>query len=356
MVEIDGSFLEGGGQILRTSLALSAVTGKSFAIRAIRKGRHNPGLRAQHLHAVKAAQKLCNADVSRAAVGSRELTFKPQRLQTRDLSIDIGTAGSITLLMQAILLPAVFGGRNITVSIKGGTDAAWSQPFDYFKHVLLPYIEPFAAVDAQLVRRGYYPRGGGEVKLGVRPKFDLSSYENFSDFVDHVKTKLPGMNLVQRGGLNVVHGVSHASKNLKTVAERQANQAAAVLETVGCPVSIEREYCDSYCPGSGITIWASFEHHEWPVVLGGDSLGKRGKPAEKVGGEAADNLIKEIQSGACLDSYLADQLLPWIVFLPSARYKTSSVTDHCRTNMYVIEKFVPEKFETDNNIISVVSR
>ena len=356
MVEIDGSFLEGGGQILRTSVALSAVTGKPFAIRSIRKARRNPGLRAQHLHAVQAAQKLCNAEVSRAAVGSRELTFKPQRLQTRDLSIDIGTAGSITLLMQAILLPAVFGGRNITVAVKGGTDVAWSQPFDYFKHVLLPYIRPFGSVEAELVRRGYYPRGGGEVRLHVRPELDLSFYENFSDFADHIKTKLPGMNLVQRGGLNAVHGVSHASKNLKTVAGRQANQAAAVLETLGCPVSIERENWDSYCPGSGITLWASFEHDKWPVALGGDSLGKRGKPAEKVGEEAADSLIREIQSGASVDSYLADQLLPWIVFLPSARFKTSSLTDHCRTNMYVIEKFIPVKFESHDNSISVVSQ
>jgi RNA 3'-phosphate cyclase len=356
LVEIDGSFLEGGGQILRTSLALSAVTGKPFAIRSIRKARRNPGLRAQHLHAVQAAQQLCNAEVSRADVGSRELTFKPDRLQTRDLSIDIGTAGSITLLMQAILLPAVFGGRNVTITVRGGTDVAWSQPFDYFKHVLLPYIRPFGSVDAELERRGYYPRGGGEVRLHVRPKFDLSSYENFADFTGHIKTKLPGMNLVQRGGLSAVQGVSHAAKNLKTVAERQANQAAAVLEKLGCPVSIGREKCDTSCPGSGITLRASFEHREWPVALGGDSLGKRGKPAEKVGEEAADNLIREIHSGASVDSYLADQLLPWILFLPFARYKTSSVTDHCRTNMYVIEKFVPVKFQSGDNTIGVLPR
>ncbi|QTA91062.1 RNA 3'-terminal phosphate cyclase [Desulfonema magnum] len=353
MIKIDGSFLEGGGQIIRTSLALSALTGKAFTISGIRKGRSKPGLRPQHLNAVRAVRQLCNAEVSGDAPDSQALVFTPKKTESANLSVDIGTAGSVTLLMQSLLIPAVFGGKNIVISLKGGTDVRWSQPYDYFRNILLKYIEPFAGVESELIRRGYYPKGGGEIKVTLKPKFSLTSYENFSEHLNEVRSQLPEMNLCCQGELKAIEGVSHASEKLKGVPERQARQARKVLEKLQCPVSIKTEYSQSRCPGSGITLRAVFSEASWPVLLGGDSLGERGKRAEKVGEEAALRLMKQIESGAAVDKYLADQLLPLAVFLPSARYKASEITPHCRTNIYVIEKFLPVTFSADDNIVNL---
>ncbi len=353
MIKIDGSFLEGGGQILRTSLALSALTGNAFTIEGIRKGRSKPGLRPQHLHAARAAQQLCDADISGDSPNSQELVFRPGRLESKNLSVDIGTAGSITLLMQSLLLPAALGGKDITITLRGGTDVKWSQSYDYFKNILLRNVEPFAHSESELVRRGYYPKGGGEVNVTFRPRFRLSDYEDFSECLSQLRKELPEMNLDKRGELKAIEGISHASSKLKGVPERQARQAQKALEKLECPVSIRTEYSDSLCPGSGITLWAVFSKEIWPVRLGGDSLGERGKRAESVGKQAAGNLLKQIESGAPVDKYLADQLLPLTLFLPSARYKASEITPHCRTNIYVTEKFLPVKFSADENFISL---
>ncbi len=353
MIKTDGSFLEGGGQIIRTSLALSALTGKAFTISGIRKGRSKPGLRPQHLNAVKAVQQLCNAEVSGDAPDSQELVFIPKKTEPGNLSVDIGTAGSVTLLMQSLLIPALFGGKNIVITLRGGTDVRWSQPYDHFRNIFLRYIEPFAGVESEIIRRGYYPKGGGEVKVTLKPKFRFTGYENFSECLNEVKRQLPEMNLCRQGDLKGIEGVSHASAKLKGVRKDRPCRPRKVLEKLQCPVSIKTEYSQSRCPGSGITLWTVFSEASWPVLLGGDSLGERGKRAEKVGEEAAVRLMKEIESGAAVDKYLADQLLPLAVFLPSARYKATEITPHCQTNIYVIEKFLQVKFSADDNIVNL---
>ncbi len=357
MIHIDGSFLEGGGQILRTSLALSTLTGQAFSISGIRKGRSKPGLKPQHLNGVNAAQQLCDADVTGDEPNSQDLVFKPNQAESKDLSIDIGTAGSVTLLMQAVLLPAIFGSEPVTITLKGGTDVRWSQPYDYFTHIFLKSVEPFAETETTLLRRGYYPKGGGEVQVTCRPKFGILGYKDFPSRLDELRRDLPEMNLEARGELEAIEGISHASSKLKGVPERQAKQAQKVLEGLGCPVSIKTEYSDSRCPGSGITLWATFAGGgTWPVRLGGGGLGERGKKAEKVGEEAATKLLKEIHSNAPVDKYLADQLLPLMPFLSSARYKASEITPHCQTNMYVIKRFLPVEFSVEGTVVRAIGK
>jgi len=226
---------------------------------------------------------LCDADVSGDSPNSLELVFRPGQLQSKNLSVDIGTAGSVTLLMQSLLLPALFGGKEITITLKGGTDVKWSQPYDYFRNIFLGYVTPFAEVESELVRRGYFPKGGGKVSVTFKPKFSFSDSKDFSERLSVLRSRLPEMNLESRGELKAIEGISHASAKLKGVPERQAGQARKVLERLECPVSVRTEYSDSRCPGSGITLWAIFSEEKWPVRLGGDSLGERGKRRRKSG-------------------------------------------------------------------------
>lgn len=162
MITIDGSYHEGGGQIVRTALALSTLTGKQFEVNNIRKGRCDSGLKHQHLFCVKALEELCNARVEGAELGSEHISYEPRKIAGRTLSFDVGTAGSTTLILQALLLPVVFGNGKTRIKLTGGTDVPWSQPADYLQHVFIPHLRKFAGIEFSLLRRGYYPKGGGK--------------------------------------------------------------------------------------------------------------------------------------------------------------------------------------------------
>ena len=172
MIEIDGSYCEGGGQIMRTALALSTITGKPFKVSNIRKGRCTSGLKNQHLYCIEALKKLCNADVKGASIGSECVEYSPGKIEGKTISIDIETAGSITLLLQALLMPCCFADKKTRLRLKGGTDVKWSMPFDYFKEILLPQLRKYDNIDVSLQRRGYYPKGGGKVDITIKPKYN----------------------------------------------------------------------------------------------------------------------------------------------------------------------------------------
>ena len=343
MIELDGSFEEGGGAIVRQALALSTITGLPFTVDNIRSGRPTPGLKTQHLFCVKALQDLCNAHVEGAELGSTKLMFAPREIKAKNLRVEIGTAGSITLLMQSLLIPCIFAKKPITIEIFGGTDVAWSQPIDYFKNILLPQLKKYADISCETKRRGYYPKGGGEVRIRIKGKFV------FGD-------ELPSIELVDRKELLVIKGVSHASKELEKarVAQRQAETAKSLLKKLGVPTDMRVEYCDTLSMGSGICLWAVFGgesiNFDNPVVLGGDGLGKLGKKAEVVGEDAVVSLLKEIDSDACADHYLADQLIPFLG-LVGGKLKTSKISGHVKSNIYVVEKFLGCKFKVENNFI-----
>jgi len=345
MIKLDGSFGEGGGAILRQALALSTLTNKPFEINNIRKGRPKPGLKAQHMHSIIALEKISDCSVTNCEVGSEKLTFIPGEIKNKSIDVDVGTAGSITLLLQSLVLPCIFSEKTVTINITGGTDVKWSQPIDYLASVLVPRLKKYADIEVRTMLRGYYPKGGGKVSIKIKSKTGIED--------------LKPINLVERGELLRVRGVSHASSDLTNaeIADRQAASAEVLLSDLRVPVSIIRQYSNTFSTGSGITLWALFsqdgEDISVPIVLGGDSLGERGKKAEDVGKEATLNLKKEINSGAVVDKYLADQLIPLLAITKGA-IKTSKITNHTKSNIYVTEKFLDVKFEIEGNLIKVL--
>jgi len=364
MIKIDGNYGEGGGAIARVALAISTITQKPFEIHDIRKGRKDSGLKNQHLYCVKSLQELCNAEAGGAELGSLYLKYYPKKLIAKNLSIDIETAGSITLLMQALLLPSMFVSKPITIIITGGTDTKWSQPFDYFNNILLPQLQRFAKIEAKLLKRGYYPKGNGKVEVIINPKFKLNDFSSFDEFHNHLKQNIHQYNLIEQHHLIQIKGISHASINLQqaNVAERQAESALSILkQKYNVPIQITNQYQDTLSTGSGITLWAIYSKNKDdidennPIRLGADALGEQGKRAEMVGEEAARNLIKEIESKAPVDRHLADQILPFMALIGNSSIKVSEITNHCKTNIYTIRQFLGEIFKVDENnkIISV---
>ena len=362
MIKIDGAYLEGGGQIVRTALALSTITQKPFEIYDIRKGRKDSGLKNQHLYCVKSLQELCDANVEGAELGSLFLKYFPKKIVAKNLNIDIETAGSITLLLQALLLPAMFASKPITISINGGTDTKWSPSFDYFNNILLPQLQRFAKVEAKLMKRGYYPKGNGKVEIKINPRFRLYDFSSFEEFHQSLKQNIQKYNLIEQHHLIQIKGISHASRDLQNakVAERQAESAKSTLkQKYNVPINITAQYQDTLSIGSGITVWAIFSKNKEDIDennqirIGADELGEQGKRAEIVGEEVAKNLIKEIESKAPVDKHLADQILPYMALI-SGKIKTSEITNHCRTNIYTIHQFLGEVFKVDeiNKIIS----
>ncbi len=335
MIEIDGSVLEGGGAILRIASALSAITGKPIHVFNIRKGRKKTGLKTQHLLGIQALSQLYKGTLEGDRLGSEEIKFYPGEIQAKDLHIKIETAGSITLLLQTLILPALFAPKPIKIIFSGGgTDTFFSPTSDYFRFVFLKILEKMGPkIEIEILKRGYYPAGGAEVEVRVFP------------------SKLKNLNLRERDALKKILVISGASEFLKSrkVAERQIAGVREVLGKLKLPVEEKVEYYKTPCPGSQICLIARFEN----TVLGTDNLGKLGKRAEDVGKEAALELLKEEKTQACLDKHLADQILPYMALAPGKSQVTvSEITSHCKTNIWVIEKFLEGKFEIKENLIS----
>ena len=356
MIEIDGSYGEGGGQIIRTALALSTLTQKPFRAYNIRKNRRDPGLKAQHLTAITALKEICGAKTNDVALGSEELRYIPGKIKSGKFLLDIGTAGSITLLLQAVLLPVMFAPRKVTLTIIGGTCGKWQAPVEYFQNVFLPFVQRFCPIECIIKKRGYYPKGGGQVEVVVKPCISFDRFESFEAFLKEVK-KIKQIHLTEQGELVQIKGISHASEDLAQaqVAERQMQVAHMAFGKYGVPVNIQAVYNNTPCSGSGITLWARFHDSkdEFHTVLGTDALGERGVRAEHVGTDAAEQLVKEISSRSAIDVHCADQILPFLA-LCGGEIKASSVSEHARTNMWAIEKFLPVKFEVEGNVIRVL--
>jgi RNA 3'-terminal phosphate cyclase (ATP) len=326
MIEIDGSFGEGGGQIVRTAAALSAVTGKPVRITKIRHGRSKPGLAAQHSQALRALAAICSARTSGATPGSSEIIFTPGEIRGGIHRVEIGTAGSVTLLMQCLLPALLCADAPASLHIHGGTDVQWSPAVDYFKNVFLPALSTFGArVSLEILQRGYYPRGEGEVLLEVEPaKLKASHLESQICNNGQIFQSMQNMQ-------NTVYGVSHCSNLPEHVAARQADSAAEALQEAGFQAQVACEALRLPSLGSGITLWSGSK--------GASCLGERGLPAEKVGRRAAEELIIELRSGAMVDVHLADQIIPYLA-LAGGSYTVRDISLHARTNIWTVRHFL----------------
>ena len=345
MIHIEGSHSEGGGQILRTALALSVLTGKPFRADRIRHHRPRPGLKNQHLTCIRALEQIAKVHVEGARLGSAVIEFFPAAVMPGTYSIDIGTAGSITLLLQALLLPCMFADGPIQLNVTGGTDTKWSIPIDFFSRLILPFFRECAGIELKKIQRGFYPKGQGVVELAILPKFHIPGHKDFADFIARLKTELPVLQLTQKSAPIKIQGVSAASVKLKNakVAERQGHGAVGGLHHL-CPVEIGNEYCRTASPGTVISLWTVDQNRN--IYIGADALGERGKLAEAVGEEAAGKLMRVLNSDAVVDHHLADNLIPLLALL-GGRIITSKITGHIHANIYVCEKFLNVHFEID---------
>ena len=332
MIELDGSFGEGGGALVRTALALSAYTGKSFEVKNIRAGRKVPGLKAQHLSAIEILKELCDAKTNEIAIGTTSLRFIPNKIKSGIFEVDIGTAGSISLVLQALILPSMFAPGKVTLIIKGGTCGKWQASVDYIQNVLFPHLQRFAKLELKVLKRGYFPRGGGEVKVEITPHKGA--------------TKIV---LEDRGDLEQVKGRINLSKELEEneVGERILHTIKGAFDV---PTRVEVEYVQSDSIGGDVILWAVFG--DGSIRLGANSLVEKRKSSEEVGKAAVAALQKEIGTGFPVDHFLADQLIPFMGLLPGSIIDTNIASDHLKTNIYVVEKFLPIRFTIKNNTIS----
>jgi len=330
MIEVDGSILEGGGQILRMSVALSAVLGIPVRVFNIRAKRSDPGLKAQHITAIKSVASLVNAEVEGLKLNSKEIIFKPGGIGGGNFRFDIGTAGSTTLVLQSLLPASAFASSRVNVEIIGGTDNPLAPPIDYISNVLKPLLSKFGfEFEVNVLRRGFYPRGGGIVRVYVDPV-----------------SKLKSIKLLDQGSIKIVRGISYSSRLPEHIANRMANSASKILEKRGFDVDIEIEILQANhpkCalnPGCGIVLWAETSSG---CLLGSNSLGEIGKPAEKVGEEAAMKLLEELNGGGTVDSHAADQLIVYMILAEGKSIiKTSNLTMHTLTCIELGRRFLPE--------------
>jgi RNA 3'-terminal phosphate cyclase (ATP) len=326
VIEIDGSEGEGGGQVLRTSLALSLLTRKPFRIANIRAKRKAPGLLRQHLTAVNAATQIGDAAVEGATLGSTALTFVPRALRGGEYAFAIGTAGSTMLVLQTILVPLVLAEEPSTLEIEGGTHNPSSPPFDFVEHAYLPLLRRMGAeVTIELVRPGFYPAGGGKVRIAIVPAKRLARLE--------LETR---GEIVSRRIRAVVANLSYA------IAQREVKTAAEVLEW-GEECLEAHTLSGSSGPGNAVSVFVASEH----VTDVFTTFGARGTPAEKVAHDAAKEAKRYINSGAAIGEHLADQLLLPLAAGDGGSFTTTPLSSHATTNIDVIGRFVDKQISVE---------
>ena len=357
MIELDGSYGEGGGALVRVALALSALTGEPLSVKNIRANRPEPGLKAQHLKAIKALKQICEAKTSDIALGSTEFWFHPGKIKKGIYEINIETAGSITLALQAIILPCLFASGKVTLKIKGGTCGKWQASVDYLQHLLLPHLQRFVEkIELKILQRGYYPAGGGEVQLEISPRFKLKS--SLKELQEEMKNKVSKIKLLLQGELQQIKGIINLSQELeeKEVGERIKHAIEGSIRKYNVSMNIEVEYSRNQSIGGEVLLWANFSSQEFDnrIILGSSVLIEKGKSSEHIGKEAAELLDKEIESDGAVDRHLADQLIPFMALLPGSEILVSEITEHTKTNIYVAEKFLPVKFKVEGRKVMVL--
>jgi RNA 3'-terminal phosphate cyclase (ATP) len=326
VIHLDGSAGEGGGQILRTALGLSLVTGTPFTIESIRAGREKPGLLRQHLTAVQAAAAIGKADISGAAIGSRVLTFRPGPVTPGHYSFSVGTAGSATLVLQTVL-PALLAARGpSTLSLEGGTHNAWAPPFDFLERAFLPILARMGAkVAVKLERRGFYPAGGGRFTAMIEPA-----------------SRLERLELSDRGKIKALRGAAIVASLPAGIAQRE-------LKVLERSLSIDRTRLkvveDRESTGPGNVVFVEVESEHVTEVFTG--FGEKRVSAEAVAGKLAKEVREYLEADVPVGEYLADQLLIPLALAGGGSFLTTPLSSHSTTNIAVIETFLSRKFQVE---------
>lgn len=331
---LDGSYGEGGGQILRSALSLSSIIGQSIRIENIRAGRRNPGLAAQHVTSVRAVAALCDAEVHGDAIGASLLEFSPQRkAEAGTYQFDVSavregrSAGSAPLVLQAVIVPLALAGGQSEVTIYGGTHVPWSPSFDYLEGVWLPTLNTIGiSAKVALEAWGWYPAGGGRIRCTIEGS----------------ARALKPVSMLDRGSLEGVTGRAVVANLPGHIAERMAEHARELLAAEGIHADIAVQSVASVGSGAGIFLTARYQR----IHCGFTGLGKCGKPAEKVAAESVGLLLPHRDSGAAFETNLADQIILPLALAPEAsEYSVERVSHHLETNAWLVEQFGLAQFE-----------
>lgn len=331
-LNIDGSYGEGGGQIVRSSVALSAITGKDVEIVNIRARRRRSGLAAQHLTAVRGVAELCGATLDGDELGSTSLTFSPGEVHGGHYRFNVGTAGSVTLVLQACMLAALHADGPVTMTIRGGTNVRSAPPVDHYLHVLCPLLEKMHVdVGMEVRQRGFFPRGGGEVMVTLTPP----------------RAVMP-LNLTERGQSRDIMATSFVQNLPDHIAQRMEHAVRKSLPDER--IVVKRELSSGHSSGAGIHLCAKYDD----MVLGVDALGERGTPAERVDEDAAERMRYELDGGGTLDVHTADQLLPYMALAcGNSLFKVREFTPHLTTQAWLLKRFLPVEIAAGGTTIEV---
>ncbi|MDH3229589.1 MAG: RNA 3'-terminal phosphate cyclase [Alphaproteobacteria bacterium] len=329
LLVIDGSHGEGGGQILRCSVAFSAMSGRPVRIENVRAGRRRPGLAAQHVTAIRAAGAICGGSIVGGDLGSQSLTFSPQHpVRAGEYAFDVaearegGSAGAASLVLQTVLMPLALANGESRVTVRGGTHMAWSPSFDYLRDVWLPALcDTGVAAELELQAWGWFPVGKGCVRATIQGEG---------------RRRLKHRILADRGDLCEVTGRAVAANLPAHIPQRMADRARSLLAELAVPVRIAPERVRAACAGAGLFMTARYES----LRCGFSALGARGRPSEDVAEEAVTELLAHWRSGAALDPHLGDQILaPLAVADGPSSYTVPRITRHLETNAWLIERF-----------------
>lgn len=320
MREIDGSYGEGGGQILRTAIAFSILTQTPVRIKNIRANRPQPGLKPQHLTVLRMLASLSSADTTGLFIGSSTILFQPHFFKKGNFRFDVGTAGSVVLIAQTLILATLKTNKKIMVELTGGTDVKWAPSWDYFDNVFLPIIKKLGVnVEATLIKRGYYPKGSGCIRLIIHSHSELNT----------IRLVNPRKVADIKGFIHS-HGLpDHVMKRMKQTVQKKTMQN-------GYRCQIRSNNPPSISPGIILTLWTDTDDR----FLGSVGLGERGLPAEIIATESVQKLVSDIDSGATVDQYLFDQILGFLVCVDGkSQISTPVLSSHAKTNIWLIDQF-----------------
>ncbi|UCD02128.1 MAG: RNA 3'-phosphate cyclase [Promethearchaeota archaeon] len=337
-LEIDGSFGEGGGAILRIGAGFSVLFKRPIRIKNIRTNRPKPGLRLQHLMGLKIISELTNSKLSECKVGTKEITLNPNKSLKNNIKVDIGTAGNIGLLLQPIQIACLGFQKPEKIEILiegGGTFGKYAPSLNYLKEVTYRIFKDHGfPIDIDIQKHGFYPKGGALVKCTLYPP----------------KNKISPIFLTELGNLDLIQGEIIVTNQLRrnNVGERIKKTTQHELEKkFNIDVKIEYDYVNSLSPGVGLSLWACSD--TGAVISSGTILGERNITSENLGKLAVNELMKYIDKEIPVDSFLSDQLIPFIAFAnDTSRIKVLEITSHTRTNLELIKLFLNRTYRIIN--------